>query len=208
MARSIIPWFILNLQSKELIVLPNVPVDVKSTKETRFTQTPMPGGSTDMVQFSGLGANKLSFEIKLLKKNNVLGNMPTLKQFENLRVPVFSVFDAFSAPVSNQPPKIIYWYGSGMSLPQQYYVTKLDFSHKYYNTLGFPQMTDIQMELTLDEYFLTYKFEKYSRAVLSTLGTIESVVTLFKYWIGGRSPYNLNTFKVLANVKGSGFTPG
>lgn len=200
MARSIIPWFILNLDSKELIVLPNVPLEIKSTKETRFSQTQVPGASTDMIQFSGLGPTKISFDIKLLKKDNIVGNMPTLKQFENLRVPIFSVFDGLVPPTDNQPPKIIYWYGSGMTLPQTYYVSRCDFSHKMYNQLGYPQMTDISMELMMDEHTILYTFEKYARAVLAVLGTVESIVTLLKYWIGGRSPYNFNTFKILRNA--------
>ena len=211
MARSIIPWFILNVESKELIVLPNVPMEITSTKDAKYTQTAVPGASADSIQFAGLGATKLSFSIILLKKDPIVGNMPTLKQFENLRVPKFSVVDGLIPPANNKPPAIWFWYGSGMTAPQEYHVSKMEFRHKMYNRMGFPQHTDINVELIMNEHTKFYTFEKYSRAVLSTLGTIESLVTLIKYWIGGRNPYTFNTFTAIkrANPGGStGFSPG
>jgi hypothetical protein len=132
----------------------------------------------------------------LLKKNAILGNQPTLQQFSSLRNPVFSVFRGLKTMPYNMNPQVLYWYGSGMVLPQKYYVAKCDFNHEYFNALGYPQKTDISMELILDETSKIYLFERYARSILSVLGLLESVVTTVKFLMGARKPYNLNTFTI------------
>lgn len=185
---AIIPWFMFDMGNYELLTLPNVPLEVKSTKEIKWAESEVPGGSTRPLQFSNFGPQMVAFQIKLVDRNPYVGNLPILKQFEKLRTPVEGALALLLGNLSPANPKVLFWYGTGNLLPLVYYVTRMDFNHIMISNLGFPEATDIDIELKLDEYHVLYKAERVARMVLSMAGMGLAVYHLIQMYKGAK-PY-------------------
>ena len=174
-----LPWFIFDLSNKQLITTQTIPEsDIRDEKDIVFAETPIPGLNFHPVTIGGGGNRKVSFTIPLVKKNNFVGNVLILKQFDNLRNQSFGFhLDSKLFQKTHQftpNPKVLYYWGVG-SIPLEYYVTKCAFVHKsrFVNALGYPQYSEISLELTLDETTLLYKAEENFRKVASMLGMVE-----------------------------------
>jgi len=170
MAYARIPFFMFDMGNYELIILPNVPLEVKSAKEIKWVPTETPGGSTTPMQFSTFGPQTLSFTIKVIDRNPYAGNLPILKQFEKLRVPTEGLMSLLFDTKSNANPQVLFWYGTGNLLPLVYYVTKCEFNHIMIGKFNFPEATEIDMELKLDESHILYRAERIARMALSIAG--------------------------------------
>jgi hypothetical protein len=149
-----------------------VPSDIKDSKDIVLTEIPIPGKNYQPVAQGGGGNRKLSFTLPLIKRNNTVGNLLILKQFDMLRNQSKSLF-SFSSSQFTPFPKVLYYWGVG-SIPLIYHVKKADATHKqgWVNQLGFPQYSEIEMELWLDEDNILYKGEEIFRKLSAFAGMI------------------------------------
>jgi len=183
-----IPWFMLDLGNFTLITLPNVPLEVNSSKVINWAKIKVPGREFEPMQFSNMGAQEISFSIKVINRSWVYGNLPMLKLFENLRTPVEGLLTMLFSKLNNANPKVLFWYGTGNTIPLIYYVEQCDFKHILFNKLGYPTVTDVDMKLVLDEDTILYKAEKIARMVLTFAGMAEAVFQVVKSFLGEK-PY-------------------
>lgn len=183
-----VPFFIMDLGNYELITLPNVPLEVSSSKAVKWNNTQVPGLSYEPAQFGNMEAQRISFSIKVANRNPIWGNVPILKQFEKLRTPVEGLASLIFGNVSNANPEVLFWYGTGNTIPLIYRVLKCDFSHVAFNSLGYPTVTDISIDLMLKEDNVLYECEKVARMVLSVLGMADSIYSLVQSF-KGEKPY-------------------
>jgi hypothetical protein len=176
-----LPWFIYDLYSAQIITAFTVPGDMTDSKEIVLTETPIPGLNYSPIMPGGNGNRKISFTLPLMKRNNTTGSTLVLKQFDNLRNQARKIEDIF-ANQFNPNPKVLYYWGTG-SLPLVYFVKKCDFTHKemWTNEQGFPQFSEVALELWLDESHLLYKaeevFRKVSAIVSMTLEAASAATT-------------------------------
>jgi len=171
-----LPWFIFDLFNLQLIVSPfTIPSDITDTKSIVLAETPIPGLNFDPITPGGQGNKKLSFTLPLIKRNNTVGNITMLKQFDQLRNQAVGLTSLFPAQF-NPNPKVLFFWGAGTGVPLVYFVKKCDFVHKssFINQFGFPQYSDIQMELWLDESHPVYKAEEVFRKLASITGMIQT----------------------------------
>lgn len=170
-----LPFFMLDLSNYQLITTPNIPGDLKDTKEIVLTETPIPGLNFSPITPGGAGNRKINFTLPLIKRNNTVGNVLMLKQFDVLRQNSVGLFGVFSDQFDTTPQVLFNW-GTG-SIPLVYWVKKADATHKkgWVNELGFPQYSEIEMELWLDETNPLYLAEEVFRKLASILGMITGV---------------------------------
>jgi hypothetical protein len=164
-----VPWFMFDIDNFQLITSPLVPSDIKDSKSIVYTETPIPGLNYQPFSYGGGGNRKLSFTLPLIKRNNTIGNVLLLKQFDNLRNQATGFFSLSGQFKPN--PQVLYYWGTG-SVPLIYNVTKCDPTHKagWVNNLGQPTYSEIEIELMLDESNVLYIAEEIFRKVSSIAG--------------------------------------
>jgi len=169
-----LPWFIFDIDNVQLITTGSdiIPSDIKDTKEIVLTEVPIPGLNFSPILPGGAGNRKISFTIPLIKRNNTVGNVLILKQFDNLRQNAVGLTSFFSEQFETTP-QVLYSWGTG-SVPLVYWVKKCDASHKqgWVNAMGFPQYSEIEIELWLDETNILYKAEEVFRKLSSLAGMV------------------------------------
>ena len=167
-----LPWFIFDIVNFQLITSPISPSDINDQKDIILSETPIPGLNYSPIQYAGGGNRKISFTLPLIKRNNTVGNVLLLKQFDQLRNQSAGLLDVFTGQFTPNPQVLYYW-GLG-SVPLVYYVSKCNFTHKqnWTNQVGNPQNTDLEMELILDETNPIYRAEELFRKVSSLSGSI------------------------------------
>jgi len=165
-----VPWFMFDLTNKQLITSTLIPGDIKDSKSIVVTETPISGQNYAPVTHGGNGNKKISFTIPLIKRNNTVGNILILKQFELLRNQSLGFLDIFAKQFKPNPKVLFYW-GVG-TVPLPYFVSKCDFSHKagWINEMGNPQYSEVSLELVLDESSKLYKAEEVFRKITAVLG--------------------------------------
>lgn len=183
-----IPWFMFDISNVQLITNILVPSDIIDSKEIVLSETPIPGRNFSPVQYGGGGNRHISFEIPLVKRNNTVGNVLLLKQFDMLRNQAVGLTNIFSQQFRANP-KVLYYWGTG-SVPLLYYVIKANATHKqnWINALGQPQYSEIQIELVLDEDNALYKVEEVFRRVASITGMIVNTYDLIQSQTSGYKP--------------------
>jgi len=169
-----LPFFMFDIDNKQLITTPLIPGDIKDSKGIVYSETPIPGLNYQPVIYGGGGNRKVSFTLPLIKRNNSVGNVLLLKQFDNLRNQATGLLGVFGGQFKPNP-QVLYNYGVG-STPLVYYVAKCDATHKagWVNELGMPQYSELEIELWLDEQNPLYLAEEVFRKVSSFAGMIES----------------------------------
>jgi hypothetical protein len=168
------PFFMYDISNNQLITTPNIPSDISDTKEIVLTEVPIPGMNYSPIMQGGGGNRKISFTLPLIKTNNTVGNLFLLKQFDMLRNQAVGIFNMTSSPGQFNPfPQVLFYYGTG-SIPLEWYVKKCDATHKqgWVNELGFPQYSEIAMELWLNENSLLYKGEEIFRKLTAFTGMV------------------------------------
>ena len=158
-----LPWFMFDIANKQLITTQTVPEDIIDTKDVTLVETPIPGLNYAPVQNSGNGNRKISFTLKIIKRNNTVGNSLLLQQFAALRNQAPGIKAIFSKQFTPNP-KVLFFWGTG-SVPLVYFVKKCDFNNKkfFINQQGNPQYTEVSIELVLDESNPIYKAEELYR---------------------------------------------
>lgn len=180
-----IPWFLFDINNLQLITSPIEPGDISDTKNIVLSETPIAGRNYSPIQYGGGGNRKISMTLPLIKRNNTVGNVLLLKQFDLLRNQALNITNVFSDQfISN--PKVLYYWGTG-SVPLVYYVSKCDATHKqnWINELGQPMYSEIELELILDEDNPIYKIEEIYRRVASIAGTAIAAYNLATYQYKG-----------------------
>jgi len=174
-----LPWYMFDLMNIQLITTVTIPTDITDTKDIVLSETPIPGLAFNPINQGGFGNRKVSFTIPLVKRNNTVGNVTILKQFENLRNQAFglnptNIFRQSSQFTPN--PKVLFYWGTGSGVPLEWYVKKCDPVHKsqFVNRFGYPQYSEIQIELWLDETSPLYKAEETFRKLSSFTGMVQS----------------------------------
>lgn len=176
-----LPWFIFDMSNFQLITSRTIPTgDISDSKQIILAETPIPGLGYNPVHGGGMGNRRISLTIPILNKNNNVGNILLLKQFENLRTQVFglSLQSIFSAGVQfSTNPKVLYYWGTGGGAPMEWYVAKCDFAHRssLVNAYSYPQYTEINLELVLDEQSPITLAETIFRHVASFAGLFQGV---------------------------------
>jgi hypothetical protein len=186
---QVFQWFMYDLGNNQLITSIFIPGDITDTKDIVYAETPIPGLSHQPIQSGGMGNRKISFELPLIKRNGIIGNVHLLKQFDRLRNPTSNFASAFmqsSQFTSN--PKVLYNWGIG-SVPLIWYVKKCDPTHKQHwvNAFGQPQYSELQFELWLDENNPLNRAEEIWRQLASIYGQVESTLDNVKYMQKRRS---------------------
>jgi hypothetical protein len=160
-----VPWFMYDITNRQIITSATIPGDISDTKDILLTETPIPGKNFAPIQQGGNGNRKISFTLPLMKRDNILGNSVLLKQFAQLRNQYVAPGEV-SPQQFNPNPRVLYYWGTG-SVPMIYFVKTISFSHKarWVNAAGYPQYSEVQIELWLDENSLLYKAEESFRRV-------------------------------------------
>ena len=191
-----IPWFIYDLNNYQLITSPIVPGDIRDAKEVVLAEIQIPGLNYSPVFPAGNRNRKVSFQLQLVKRNNTVGNMLLLAQFDQLSSnggdPLITGGDSQFMP----PPKVLYFWGLG-SAPLVWYVSKCEWVNKegWVNGMGNPQHSTIDIELTLDEKDPLYQMEDQARRVRAQTGEITGIAGVVSAAVnlpsamGGRPPY-------------------
>jgi len=181
--RGRIPWFMYDIDNRQVITSAIIPGDIKDTKEILFAEQPVPGKGYAPTSPSGAGNRKISFTLQLIKRGDTVGNLAMLKQVDMLRHSKAGLFGKSRERFRN--PQVLYYWGTG-SVPLVYWVAKADATHKqrWVNQKGMPQYSEIQFELILDETHPVYKMEEQFRAIASFLGNFD-----FPISIGGGPAY-------------------
>jgi len=174
-----LPWFLFDIGNKQLITSVTIPGNISDRKDIILSETPVPGLNYQPIMYGGGANRKISFTLPLVKRNNSVGNVLLLKQFENLRNQSFGFFGLNSSQFTSNP-KVLYYWGAG-SIPLIYWVKKCDFVHEggWINQIGNPKYTNIELELWLDETNVLYRAEEIYRKFASlagmALGTYDTI---------------------------------
>lgn len=184
-----LPWFMFDVFNKQLITSTVIPTDIADRKDIVLTETPIPGLNYAPIQPSGGGNRKITFTLPLIKRNNTIGNILLLKQYDTLRNQATGLLNIFTQQFT-PTPKVLYYWGTG-SVPLIYWVKRCDMTHKrgWVNQLGQPQYSEIDFELWLDEADLLYKAEEVFRKVSALTGELVSQFDFISSLVTGRKPY-------------------
>lgn len=184
-----LPWFMFDLDNLQLITSVTIPGDIKDSKEIILSETPIPGENFQPVNYGGGGNRKISFTLPIIKRNNTIGNVLILKQFENLRNRAVGLTNIFSNQFVPNPKVLFYW-GTG-SVPLVYWIKKCDFTHTggWTNAVGFTQHTLVDFELWLDETHILFKAEEVFRKVASLVGMVTNAYDVIQSQRIGQKPY-------------------
>jgi hypothetical protein len=167
-----IPWFMYDIDNQQLITSKIVPSDIIDSKSLIYAEIQIPGLNGQPIQAGGFGNNKISFTLKIIKRDGLLGNLAMLKQFDQLRQPKSDLKNILKKGTQFQSnPKVLYYWGIGRA-PQIWYVTICDFVHRqnWINQLANPKYTDLSIELTLDEFNPINKLEDTFRKIIALTG--------------------------------------
>ena len=165
-----VPWFMLDLDNWQLITSPTIPGDIRDTKEVVLAEQQVPGLNYRPVMPGGGGNRRLSFSLQLVRRNNTVGNVFLLQQFERLRNRATGRF-GWSGSRFAPMPKVLYYWGTG-SVPLVYWVARANATHRqgWVNQFGSPQVSEVEIELVLDEEHPIYRAEELFRATASVAG--------------------------------------
>lgn len=162
-----IPWFLYDLSNRQLITSPFVPGDITSSKDIILAETPIPGLNYAPINPAGGGNQKVSFTIPLIKRNNTIGNILLLQQYLALRNQASGRLGRRLKRTGqfSPTPKVLYYWGTGSQVPLVYWVARVQAVNRrhWVNQRGYPQYSDIDIELLLDETHPLYKAEEEFR---------------------------------------------
>lgn len=184
-----LPWFIFDIGNIQLITSATIPGDMADKKDIILSETPIPGLNFSPITYGGGGNRKISFTLPIIKRNNSVGNVLLLKQFDNLRNQSVGLTGVFSSQFKPNP-KVLYYWGSG-SIPLIYWVKKCDFVHLegWTNELGNPKYSNVEIELWLDETNVLYKAEEVYRKIASLVGMVTNAYDVIQSQRIGTRPF-------------------
>ena len=178
-----------DIYNKQLITTTTLPSDISDTKDVVLTETPIPGLNYAPIQPAGGGNRKVTFTVPLIKRNNTIGNVLLLKQFDLLRNQATGLLKIFTGQFTPNP-KVLYYWGIG-SVPLVYFVKRCNATHRrgWVNALGYPQYSEIEIELWLDESDPIYKGEEVFRKLSALTGELLASFSVISSQTKGEKPY-------------------
>lgn len=184
---SNVPFFMLDISNKQLITTVTIPSDISDTKDIILSETPIPGLNFSPITPGGTGNRKISFTLPLIKRNNTVGNVLMLKQFDTLRQNSAGL-TRITPDQFDSTPRVLYYYGIG-SVPLVYWVKKCDALHKqgWTNGMGMPQYSELSIELWLDETNPLYIAEEVFRKLSSLAGMVYGAYDIVKSMKGEKT---------------------
>ena len=184
-----LPWFRFDMYNKQLITTRTLPSDISDTKDVVLTETPIPGLNYAPIQPAGGGNRKITFTVPLIKRNNTIGNVLLLKQFDLLRNQATGLLKIFTGQFTPNP-KVLYYWGIG-SVPLVFFVKRCNPTHRrgWVNALGYPQYSEIEIELWLDESDPIYKGEEVFRKLSALTGELLASFSVISSQTKGEKPY-------------------
>jgi len=179
-----------DLTNKQLITGPIIPEKISDAKDIVLAEIQIPGLNFAPVFFGSNRNRKVSFTLKMLKRNNTVGNLLMLSQMDNLRNGAAGPFSLATAGQFTRNPKVLYSWGIG-SVPLEFFVSRISFEHDglFVNALGFPQLTEVTVELTLDETSPVYRMEESFRRVNAIAGGVLGLADVIQSQITDRTVY-------------------
>lgn len=186
-----VPWFIYDLTNKQLITTRVIPGDISDRKAIVLAEIRVPGLNYDPVFPGGSRNRKVAFQLQLVKRDNVLGNVAMLRQFDQLRQNAVDILALGNDSQFQGKPKVLYWWGTG-SVPLEWYVSRCEWVNPqgWINGMGNPQLSLIDIELTLDEKSPLYLMEDMARRAMAITGELTGVAGLLPdSAVGGRPPF-------------------
>lgn len=182
-----VPFWLFDESNFGLIVSKSIPTSMNESKKIVFAEVSIPGGDFSDKRYASMGAEEVSFSIKIVNFNNSIGNAALLSQFRNLRSggKLWDLAFVGGARAFNPNPKVLCWWGTGKFAPMHYRVEDVGMNHQNHNRLGFPQVTDISLKLSLDHSGVLYKIEDVFTKVASIAGMGQGLYKL----ISGKNPY-------------------
>jgi len=184
-----IGWWMYDLTNQQLITSGTIPEgSIGDSKNIVLAEQQIPGLNYSPIQPGGNDNKSVSFSIPIIGRNRAVGNILLLKQFENLRNTASNLRDVFKG--ANQftgNPKVLYHFGSGTSIPLEYYVKRCDMEHRsdQVNNVGYPTFSRINIELILDEESLLTKQEAVFRKISSYAGSIQGGIQAVRSIVDG-----------------------
>lgn len=179
MSLAALPWYIFDLSTYQLITSPTIPLGgIRDSKDIIIAETPIPGLNFQPVSTGGNGNRRISFQLPIVSRELLAGNVGLIKQFEALRNQsrgAMGVRPSVGQLARN--PKVLYAWGVG-SVPMQYYVTKCSFEHRadMVGRAGNPRYTLVDIELLLDETSVLYQIEEGWRSAMLMLGMTQGAI--------------------------------
>jgi hypothetical protein len=186
-----VPFFMYDLANRQLITSPTIPGDITDSKDIVLTETPIPGLNYAPVMPSGGGNRKLSFTLPLVKRDEMLGNSILLGQFMALRnQPVGGMRRRLAPGQFSGSSKVLYYWGTHNPVPLVYWVASIKVTNRrgWVNSRGLPQVSDIDVELILDETHPLYLAEQEFMRMAVTLGPASQALSRARSVLSGR-PY-------------------
>ena len=180
--KQIMPWFIYDIFNAQLITSKSIPAgDIRDTKDIFLSETPIPGLGFNPINTGGMGNKKISFTLPILNKDNNIGNLAILKQFDNLRnlTGGIGLSNIFGSSVQfDASPRVLFFWGAGTTVPLEYYVKKCDFSHlsSLVNAQGQTQYTNVDIELWLNENSELNRAEAIFRRIAPAVGALAGLL--------------------------------
>jgi hypothetical protein len=171
-----LPWFMLNLQNRQLITGPTIPDSIRDTKEILLTETPIPGLNYSPIQPNGNGNREIEFMIPLIKRNGNIGNTAVLNQFKALRNQTGTLRNMSPGQFSKNP-KVLYYWGTG-SVPLECFVKEVAILSKgnFVNQIANPEYSEISIKLLVDENSRLNRAEQMWRQVSSTVASVGNIL--------------------------------
>ncbi|MDR2193876.1 MAG: hypothetical protein LBP19_05335 [Treponema sp.] len=173
----------VDLSNMNVIMTRTVPEGkIQDSKQIIYTEQPIPGRNYQPVSFGGNGNRKISFTLPVLRRNDATGNMLILKQFEGLRNQARGFLGFTSVGQFSPNPKVLFQWGHN-GIPLVYFVAKCDFEHNpaFVNMRSIPQLTQVSMELILDEENPLYKAEEAFRIASAAAGNGENMLEIVNH---------------------------
>jgi len=184
-----LPWFMFDIDNIQLITSATIPGDMTDSKDIILSETPIPGQNFQPITYGGGANRKISFTLPIIKRNNTVGNSLIKAQFENLRNRSVGFRNIFSTQFSPNPQVLYYW-GTG-SIPLVYWVKQCNFvtPQSWVNALGQPILTNVAIELWLDETNILYKAEEVFRKLSSLTGMVINAYDVVESQRVGSRPF-------------------
>jgi hypothetical protein len=171
-----LPWFLWVRETGPLITSRTIPDRITDSKGIVLTEQPVPGLNYQPIIPGGNANRKIGFTIPIVSRTPLVGNSPALALFEQLRNQVQSGVPGLDKRF-NPNPKVLYMWGTGqIALPCV--VSRVDFDTRadMVNGFGAPQHTEVSVELIVDESDPLYQMEAQFRALMTTVGQMQTVI--------------------------------
>ena len=185
-----LPWFLYDLTNRQLITSPVVPDDIHDTKPIVLAEIRIPGLNFEPIYPGGNRNRRIAFQLQVVQRNNVFGNIQQLRMFDMLRNNAMDVASIGGDSQFQPNPKVLYSWGTG-SVPLEWFVSRCDWVNTsgWVNGMGNPQHSVVDIELVLDEKSPLYRMEEMARRALAITGQITGIAGVVADAFGGRPPF-------------------